>query len=78
MDVIVSSQKYFLHSMLFLVTSLSFAFLIELFHVFGDSFCLQNLIYNYTFNIHILYSIQQLILIDNIDATCLLIYVLYI
>ena len=67
-------SKVLLISMLFLVISLSLASLIELFHLFSDSFCLPNIIYNYTFNIHIPYSIQQLHLIDNIDTTCILIY----
>ena len=67
-------SKVLLISMLFLVNSLSLASLIELFHLFGDSFCLLNITYNYTFNIHIADSIRQLHLIDNIDVTCLLIY----
>ena len=67
-------SKVLLISTLFLVISLSCGFLIELFHLFGDSFCLQNIIYNSTFNIHIPYSIQHLHLIDYIDYACLLIY----
>ena len=67
-------SKVLLISMLFLVTSLSCGFLIQLFHLFSDSFCFPNIIYNYTFNIHIPYSIQQLHLIDHINVTCSLIY----
>ena len=67
-------SKVLLISMFFLVISLSCGFSIELFHLFGDSFCLPNIIYNSTFNIHIPYSIQHLHLIYYIEYACVLIY----
>ena len=69
-------QKVLLTSLLFLVTSISIPYLSELLHLFGDSVCLLNIIYEYncTFKLRTLISIPQEHMIDHINYTSLFIY----
>ena len=69
-------QKVLLISSLLLVISISISCLTELIHLFSDSSCLLNIIYNYnhTFNTHIPVFVSDNYLIYYTNATCLLIY----